>query len=259
MEIERESSLGRDFARGSKGGERKNREYLLYRFTGKERRKRALVYPKKLVPTSLTFSPLRFLSFLSLSSFALNPFPLFFTVRHAIEVTRVSSLGKKLTVAPFTQNCRHSNGEAIHRCAGGRCFPSYDSTRYQPLYSNTYIYIYVIYTHTRTNIHSYSTCIYHLVDNPSSRAEVAANWSKTGLPRVRISSSPTEFSRLLIPLHLSSSASSHTLSHMFTSYMFSFLSFPADTETTVCDPLVICATSGSYFDVGARGFADARP
>lgn len=148
MEIERESSLGRDFARGSKGGERKNREYLLYRFTGKERRKRALVYPKKLVPTSLTFSPLRFLSFLSLSSFALNPFPPFFTVRHAIEVTRVSSLGKKLTVAPFTQNCRHSNGEAIHRCAGGRCFPSYDSTRYQPLYSNTYIYICYIHAHT---------------------------------------------------------------------------------------------------------------
>lgn len=152
VEIERESSLGRDFARGSKGGERKNREYLLYRFTGKERRKRALVYPKKLVPTSLTFSPLRFLSFLSLSSFALNPFPPFFTVRHAIEVTRVSSLGKKLTVAPFTQNCRHSNGEAIHRCAGGRCFPSYDSTRYQPLYSNTYIYMLYTRTHVRTYI-----------------------------------------------------------------------------------------------------------
>lgn len=180
MEIERESSLGRDFARGSKGGERKNREYLLYRFTGKERRKRALVYPKKLVPTSLTFSPLRFLSFLSLSSFALNPFPPFFTVRHAIEVTRVSSLGKKLTVAPFTQNCRHSNGEAIHRCAGGRCFPSYDSTRYQPLYSNTYIYMLYTRTHVRTYILTPRVFITSLTIHPHEQSrQLVENWVTT--------------------------------------------------------------------------------
>lgn len=98
-------------------------------------------------------------------------------------MTRVSSLGKKLTVAPFTQNCRHSNGEAIHRCAGGRCFPSYDSTRYQP---PRYIYIY-------THVHSYSSCtrvythscIYHLVwqsiltSTSRGRRQLVENWVTT--------------------------------------------------------------------------------
>lgn len=171
-------------------------------------------------------------------------------------MTRVSSLGKKLTVAPFTQNCRHSNGEAIHRCAGGRCFPSYDSTRYQPpRYICIYIYIHtyiltrrvhpLVYLSPRLTIHPHE----HEQRSPPTGRKLGYHASEY----LRV---PPNFRRILIPFHLSSSLRLATLCH--TSYMFSFLSFPADTETTVCDPLVICATSGSYFDVGARGFADAR-
>lgn len=74
----------------------KNREYLLYRFTSKEKEERSSIQ-KKFLPNIADIFTLAIS--ISLSSFALNPFPPFFTVRHAIEVTRVSSLGKKLTVA----------------------------------------------------------------------------------------------------------------------------------------------------------------
>lgn len=263
MEIEGESSLGRDSLQAGKRERRKKIENIYYTVPRAKRgeNERSSIQ-RSCSPTSLTFSPLRFLSFLPFPKFfrVKSFFSLFHRFRHAIEVTRVSSLGKKLTVAPFTQNCRHSNGEAIHRCAGGRCFPSYDSTRYQPPTYSVYIYIYTLVhsCSSRTRVYTHS-CIYHLVwQSILGRAEVAANWSKTGLPSVRVSSSPGEifgayWSRSIFLPPLATLCHTRSRPTCFPSSLFQLTR-----KTTVCDPLVICATSASYFDVGARGFADAR-
>lgn len=231
MEIEGESSLGRDSLQAGKRERRKKIENIYYTVPRAKRgeNERSSIQ-RSCSPTSLTFSPLRFLSFLPFPKFfrVKSFFSLFHRFRHAVEVTRVSSLGKKLTVAPFTQNCRHSNGEAIHRCAGGRCFPSYDSTRYQP---PTYIYI-----HTRTFLLVTYTRVHPLVylsprltihpRQSRGRRQLVENWVTK---RPSIFESRRNFRRILIPFHLSSPPR-HTLSHTLASYMFSFLSFPADTE-----------------------------
>lgn len=107
VEIERDGSLGRECSLEESctvGRERererengKNREYLLYRFTSKEKERSSI--QKKFLPNIPDIFTL---------AISIFPLPKFFRVKsfsslfhHAIEVTRVSSLGKKLTVAPF--------------------------------------------------------------------------------------------------------------------------------------------------------------
>lgn len=122
------------------------------------------------------------------------------------------------------------------------------------IYIYTHSYILARHVHACTPTRVFITSF----DNPSSAEQRSPpTGRKLGYQASEYLRVPAKFSAHIDPVPSFFRPSPHSVTHARVLHVFLPL-FSSWHGTTVCDPLVICATSASYFDVGARGFADAR-